>query len=221
MDKERSSPPEDETATGKITTYASPHKSDDQDATAPSATESESREPPVPAPALEEALAAVRAEAAEYLDGWRRTQAEFANYKKRLAKERSLLIQTANADLLQRLLPVANDFERAIEGLPDDLREIHWIQGILLIKKEIDAVLEFEGVLPINTVGASFDPRFHEAVSYEDAEGFDEGKIIGEVRRGYMLGDRILMTSQVRVAKSSAEADEQTPTESGGHQGEE
>jgi molecular chaperone GrpE len=207
MDKEMSSPPEDETATGKITTYASPHKSDDQDATAPSATESESREPPVPAPALEEALAAVRAEAAEYLDGWRRTQAEFANYKKRLAKERSLLIQTANADLLQRLLPVANDFERAIEGLPDDLREIHWIQGILLIKKEIDAVLEFEGVLPIN--------------SYEDAEGFDEGKIIGEVRRGYMLGDRILMTSQVRVAKSSAEADERTPTESGGHQGEE
>jgi molecular chaperone GrpE len=151
---------------------------------------------------LAEELEKIQAQAAEYLDGWQRTQAEFSNYKKRQEAERVQMVVLANATLLRKLVPVADDFERALESVPSDLGHETWIEGITLIKHKLDSVFESEGVKPIETQGQAFDPRYHEAVTYEEAAGYEEGQIIGEVQRGYTLGERVLRPALVRVAKS-------------------
>jgi molecular chaperone GrpE len=143
-----------------------------------------------------------RSEAEEYLDGWRRTQAEFANYKKRQRSEQGKVRELANANLLRKLLPVLDDFERAISTMPDGIGRLSWIQGLLMVMRELEVVLESEGVESIETAGATFDPHYHEAVTHEEMAGYEEGQVIGEVQRGYVLGDRVLRPALVRVAKA-------------------
>ena len=153
---------------------------------------------------LEQALEEAKAEADEYLDGWRRAQAEFSNYKKRQRAEQSKMQELANANLLRKLLPVLDDFDRAIDTMPDGVEKLSWTQGLLMVKRKLEAVLETEGVEPIETGGASFDPNYHEAVTHEEMPGYEEGQIIGEVQKGYVLGDRVLRPALVRVAKASS-----------------
>lgn len=153
---------------------------------------------------LQKELEQAKAQAAEYLDGWQRAQAEFSNYKKRQEAERAQMAQFAGMGLLRKLLPVVDDFERAIATLPDNLSRLSWCEGILLIKHKLDAILESEGVKPIETTGKSFDPLYHEAVTYEEVAGYEDGQIIGEVQRGYMMGERVLRPAMVRVAKAPA-----------------
>jgi len=153
---------------------------------------------------LREELEEAQAQAAEYLEGWQRAKAEFSNYKKRQDVERAQVTALANAALLRKLLPVVDDFERAIATLPVDLSKLTWCEGVFLIKHKLDAILELEGVKPIETDGQSFDPRYHEAVTYEEVPGHDDGQIIGEVQRGYILGERVLRPALVRVAKTPA-----------------
>jgi molecular chaperone GrpE len=147
---------------------------------------------------LEEA----RNEAEEFLDGWRRTQAEFANYKKRQRSEEGRIRELANANLLRKLLPVLDDSERAISTMPEGIGKLSWIQGILMVMRKLEVVLESEGVELIEAEGETFDPHYHEAVTHEEMPGYEEGQIIGEVQRGYVLGDRVLRPALVRVAKA-------------------
>lgn len=149
-------------------------------------------------------LEKAQAQAVEYLDGWQRTQAEFSNYKKRQEAERAQMMTLASAGVLHKLLPVADDFERATSTLPLNLSQLTWCEGILLIKHKLDAILESEQVKPIETEGQTFDPRYHEAVTYEEASGYEEGQIIGEVQKGYTLDERVLRPALVRVAKAPA-----------------
>ena len=158
---------------------------------------------------LEAELEQAQAQAAEYLDGWQRTQAEFSNYKKRQETERAQMITLANANLLRKLLPVVDDFERALATLPSHLEQLTWSEGILIIKRKLDAIIESEGVKPIETAGQTFDPRYHEAVTHEEAPGYQEDQIIGEVQKGYTLGERILRPALVRVAKAPSTRAEQ------------
>jgi molecular chaperone GrpE len=104
--------------------------------------------------------------------------------------------------MLHKILPVVDDFERALATLPDDLRQLTWCEGVFLIKAKLDALLDSEGVKPIEAEGQEFDPVYHEAVTYEEAPGYEEGQIIGVVQRGYMLGERVLRPAMVRVAKA-------------------
>jgi molecular chaperone GrpE len=153
---------------------------------------------------LQKELEQAKVQAAEYLDGWQRAQAEFSNYKKRQETERAQMAQLAGMGLLRKLLPVADDFERALTTLPDNLSRLSWCEGILLIKHKLGAILESEGVKPIETAGKAFDPLYHEAVTYEEAAGYADGQIVGEVQRGYMMGERVLRPALVRVAKAPA-----------------
>jgi len=162
---------------------------------------------------LREELEKAGAQAAEYLDGWQRTQAEFSNYKKRQEVERAQMIALANAALLYKLLPIVDDFERAIATLPVNLSKLTWCEGVLLIKHKLGAILESEGVKPIETEGQMFDPRYHEAVTYEEVSGYDDGQIVGEVQRGYILGERVLRPALVRVAKALAAPEAESPEE--------
>jgi len=151
---------------------------------------------------LKDDLGAAKDRAAEFLDGWQRAQAEFSNYKKRQEASRSQMMLLANAGLVGKLLPVVDDFERAIATLPACLELLTWVDGFLMIRQKLNAILQSEGVKAMDTQGKPFDPKFHEAITYEVAEGYDEGQIIGDVQRGYTLGDRVLRPALVRVAQA-------------------
>jgi len=151
---------------------------------------------------LQKELDEARAQAAGYLDGWQRAQAEFSNYRKRQEADRQQQVQMSNAGLIGRILPVLDDLERAIQTLPPGLQSLTWIEGVLLIKRKLELVLESQGVRPIEVAGCMFDPLYHEAVSYEEAPGYEDGQVIAEVQRGYMLGERVIRAALVRVARA-------------------
>lgn len=152
--------------------------------------------------ALQAQLVAARRQADEYLDQWRRTAAEFQNFRKRQERERQELIRNANAQLLMRLLPVLDDLQRAAQHVPEELRDNEWVNGVLIIERKLWAVLEQAGVQPIAAeAGQSFDPHLHDAVVAEPSETVPSGHIIGELERGYKLHDKVLRPAKVRVAR--------------------
>jgi molecular chaperone GrpE len=159
--------------------------------------------------ALRQELEEQKAKAAEYLDGWQRARAEFANYKKRIEKEQEDMVKSANGAFITRLLPVMDDFERAFQTLPLDLMGMTWLEGIALIQRKLQMLLEQEGVTVIETEGRLFDPTLHQAVTHEESEEHEEGQIIGEVQKGYKMGDKVLRPSLVRVAKKVSGDEEQ------------
>ncbi|MGC9347435.1 MAG: nucleotide exchange factor GrpE [Anaerolineae bacterium] len=147
--------------------------------------------------------------AAEYLDGWQRTQASFANYRKRTEGEQKQWRSAANAQLLSRILPIIDDFKRAFESMPESLEDNAWLSGIRLIRRKLESILQSENVKTIEvSSGDTFDPKYHEAILFQEVEGFEEGEIVAEVETGYMLGNRVLRPSMVVVAKESTKAAE-------------
>jgi molecular chaperone GrpE len=151
---------------------------------------------------LETKLAQTEAQAAEYLDNWRRSVAELSNARKRMAREQEETIRNAAARVLERLLPALDDMDRAFANMPGEQADSEWVNGFRMIQRKLEGVLESEGVTEIPAkAGAHFDPHQHYAVTHEDAEGLSEGQIIAEVARGFKLGDKVLRPSMVRVAK--------------------
>jgi molecular chaperone GrpE len=159
--------------------------------------------------ALQAELEKAQAQAAEYLDGWQRARAEFANYKKRVEAERELLRQTSNEALLLKLLPVVDDFERAFQTLPEDLADVPWVDGIKLILRKLQAILDSENVTPIEAMGQPFDPLLHQAVMQEETTEHPDGHVIEEMQRGYRLGERVLRPSMVKVANNAEESNDE------------
>lgn len=156
---------------------------------------------------LEERLSALQAQADEYLDLWRRIAADFANYKKRQERERSDFMKYANAGLITRLLPVLDDFQRALSAVPDNPNELTWIEGISLIERKLWTALEQEGVRAIPaTPDQPFDPAVHEALTWEETNTVGDGHIIEQVQQGYELHGRVLRPPLVRVARGVAES---------------
>jgi len=131
-----------------------------------------------------------------------RTSAEFDNYRKRIDRERQQTSESAAASLLTELLPLVDDFERALNAPVGRSGNDAYRQGIELIYKQLVELLRKRGVRPIEALGADFDPHFHQAVSYEPADDRRDGEIIEEFRRGYLLGDRLLRPAMVKVAKA-------------------
>ncbi len=154
------------------------------------------------ATAQREELEKAKAQAAEYLDGWQRARAELSNARKRFEKDRSEAGQFATASLLRKILPVLDDVDRAIKTVPDDLRQHPWVDGVALIQRKFQTVLESEGVKPIEVKpGDPFDPTQHEAMTHEESEERKEGEIIAEVQKGYRFRAEVLRPALVRVAK--------------------
>lgn len=163
---------------------------------------------------LREELEEAKAQADEYLEGWQRARAELSNYRKRQETERVRLREMANATLLRNLLPVIDDLDRALTTMPTALNLLSWSEGIFLIQRKLEAILNLENVEPIETTGQMFDPRYHEAVTHEESPDHEEGQIIGEVQKGYMLGERVLRPASVRVARAPADQElENEPSE--------
>ena len=151
--------------------------------------------------ALKEELAKSRDEAAEYLDGWQRSRAEFANYKKRVERDQALVYQNAVGNILKRYVEIVDDLERALKNRPESGEGAAWANGIELVYRKLWNILESEGVQPIDAEGQFFDPNLHEAITSEENEDYESGQIIEVLQRGYMLGDKVLRPARVRVAR--------------------
>ena len=154
---------------------------------------------------LQKELEEAKQEAAEYLEQLQRSQAEFANYKKRNERERDDFVKLANAALISKLLPILDDCERALQTVPDNLRNLTWVEGIILIERRLRMTLEEEGLTEIEALGQKFDPELHHAAVREETTGHKEDEIISELQKGYKLNDRVLRPSMVRVAAKPSE----------------
>lgn len=148
--------------------------------------------------ALQTQLAEAESKASEYKDGWARSQAEFQNYKKRIERDNELTYASMKGDIIKKVLPALDDLERALQNRPADDA---WANGIELIARKLQNLLESEGVQRIEVKGAAFDPNFHEAISHEPSEDVESGHVIAVVQNGYMLGERVIRPALVRVAQ--------------------
>jgi molecular chaperone GrpE len=151
----------------------------------------------------------------QHLSSWQRAAADFQNLKRRMDQGRSEVGRLANASLVINLLPLLDDLERALRTVDTKLAGLTWIDGIWLIYRKLQAVLENAGVKEIPADGQPFDPKVHEAIS--EAPG-EEGKIVSVVQKGYMLGDRVVRPAMVVVGKA-AEQQGGEETEAAGEQG--
>lgn len=149
--------------------------------------------------ALRARIAQLEKEVADYKDQWLRSAADFKNYKRRIEQDRADLIRSASAGLLLKLLPVADDLERAVASIPAEIGDSPWFGGFKLIPQKLSAILESEGVTSIEALGQTFDPNQHEAVIYEEASDARSGTVTAELQRGYKLHDRVLRPTMVKV----------------------
>ena len=129
------------------------------------------------------------------------------------------MVGLANELLLSKLLVIADDFDRAIANMPAELRGVSWVDGIAAIDRKLRALLDSEGLTPIEAVGQQFDPHQHEAVVQEETTDVPEGTVTSELQRGYRIRDRVLRPSMVAVAKSPEDTGHSEPAASGGSGG--
>jgi len=159
---------------------------------------------------LTAALSEAEARAAEYLDGWQRARAEFANYRRRQEQQRQQMQVAAKASVLVQLLPVMDDLKRALEAVPEESEENPWLSGVEQVQRKWQAALERVGlsVLPVEA-GDAFDPNVHEALTHEPCAEVEAGKIIQVVQPGYEVDDTVLRPALVRVSSGSPGVDEE------------
>lgn len=148
--------------------------------------------------------------AENYLTNWQRAQADFINYKRRTEQERGEMTKFSNAMLILNLLPVLDDLERALATVPTKLAGLTWFDGLRLIYRKLVAVLESQGLEPIEAEGKEFDPNMHEAVTHVPGE---EGKIQQVLQKGYKLHDRIIRPAMVTVGNGQPTTSEQEEQE--------
>jgi len=154
----------------------------------------------------------IQIQADQFLANWHRAEADLANYRKQTLRDRDESVRRNTAKIIEDILPVLDDFQRAVDNLPPSLYELTWISGILLIFKHFESILKSHGVEEINvSLGEQLDPNKHQAVAQVDGEF---GSIISLVRKGYMINEFVLRSPLVTVGngKSSQNLDEPLET---------
>jgi len=145
----------------------------------------------------------LQALATDYENRWKRSAAEFINYKRRTEQERAELYKTANGTLIREFLPVLDDLERTLANVPDDQPDQSvgkWVEGVALVARKFRTLLERQGITTIDTVGQPFDPALHEAV------GGSGSHVVEEYQRGYRFHGRTLRPAIVVVGAAPADA---------------
>ncbi|HLA08512.1 MAG TPA: nucleotide exchange factor GrpE [Anaerolineales bacterium] len=148
--------------------------------------------------ALKRQLEDAEAKLAESVEGWQRSLADFQNYKKRIERDNEMMYVSMKGDIIKKVLPALDDLERALQNRP---AEDAWANGIELITRKLQTIMEGEGVKRIEAEGMVFNPNFHEAISHEPAENVASGHVIEVVQNGYMFGERVIRPALVRVAQ--------------------
>ena len=139
-------------------------------------------------------------EANEYKEGWLRERADFNNYKKRVEGQMKDMRDTAAVEAMLTLLPIIDDFERAMANVPPELKENPWMNGVGGIHRKFQKILEEKGVTVLDPVGEVFDPIRHEAVTMEQSSEVESGHVIATLQKGYVRGDRVLRPALVKIA---------------------
>ena len=147
-------------------------------------------------------LEAAEQRAAEAEAGWQRARADFANLKRRTEEERAESASMAADRLLIRVLDVADDFDLAVEHVPQDAKDSPWVEGISAIDRKLRMLLEAEGISIMEGEGEPFDPHTQQAISYEDTADVPDGTVTKVIQRGYTIGDRVLRPALVAVARN-------------------
>lgn len=145
-------------------------------------------------------LTEARAQAEELQQRLLRAQADFDNFRRRTMKEKEELAQYASSKLVTQLLPVLDNFERALAAAQTGSEEQSFVKGVDMIFRQFMQVLEQEGVKAMNAVGEPFNPEFHQAIMQVESEEHEEGIVVEEVQKGYMLKDRVLRPAMVKVS---------------------
>ncbi len=136
----------------------------------------------------------------ELTDQLRRSMAEFDNFRKRTEKEKSAMFEIGAKDIIERVLPVIDNFERGLSSMPEDVKGTPFADGMEMIYKQLLKNLEDAGVKPIEAVGQPFDPNFHNAVMHVEDENLGENVVAQELQKGYMYRDSVVRHSMVQVA---------------------
>ena len=139
-------------------------------------------------------------EIAAVTDQWKRTMAEFDNYRKRTEKEKAAMYGMGAKDVIEKVLPVVDNFERGFSLVSEEDKADAFVQGMEAIYKQFMTVLDGLGVKPIEAVGQPFDPAFHNAVMHVDDESVGDNIIVEEFQKGYMYQDTVVRFSMVKVA---------------------
>lgn len=129
-----------------------------------------------------------------------RQMAEFDNFRKRTEKEKSQMYEVGAKDIIEKILPVVDNFERGLDAVPEEKKEDPFIQGMEKVYKQFMTVLESVEVKPIEALGNQFDPNFHNAVMHVEDENFGENEVAEEFQKGYMYRDSVVRHSMVKVA---------------------
>ena len=152
----------------------------------------------------DDAVASLQSDLDRFRDLALRTQADFENYKKRCARERDDAIKYANSSLLERLLPIVDNFELGLSAARGEGEDSPVFSGMSMVLKQLSDFLSENGLRPIDAVGHKFDPNLHEAIAHEASDEVAEGKVIRQTRRGYRLKDRLLRPATVVVSSGQA-----------------
>ena len=133
-------------------------------------------------------------------DKYQRLMAEFENMRKRTEKESKQMYAVGAKDVLEKLLPVIDNFERAMSSVPEEMEDDSFVQGIGAIYKQTLTYLESVGVTPMNAEGTEFNPDLHNAVMHIEDDSYGENVVVEELQKGYMYKDTVLRHSMVKVA---------------------
>lgn len=146
------------------------------------------------------AMATFKAEAERNLEGWQRERAEFQNYKRRVERDQKDIQRRSELDTIIKVLPIVDDFERALANIPSDLLDNGWVHGTALILNKFKKLFEEYEITMINPANEPFDPYLHQAIMREDSSEVESGHIIETLQKGYKSGDTILRPALVKVA---------------------
>ena len=149
---------------------------------------------------------------AELTRDLQRVAADFVNYRRRNEAERADFARFAKTALITKLLEVLDNFDRALDTVPADLRDQPWVEGIWLVERKLRDILASEGLEEVGSVGMPFDPHIHEAIGHVDSDA-PEGTVVDEVRKAYKLHDRVIRPALVTVASGVVPPGAQTETQ--------
>lgn len=142
----------------------------------------------------------LRAEAEDHKQRLLRTQADFDNFRRRTVKEKEELGKYASSKLIVELLPVIDNFERALGTVSENADVSSYAKGVEMIFRQFEGVLKAEGLTPMESVGTPFNPEFHQAIMQVESDEYEEGIVVEEVQKGYLLKDKVLRPAMVKVS---------------------
>lgn len=158
-----------------------------------------------------EEIATLKKQTQEYLEGWQRAQADYANFKRRAEEDIIKTAKFASENLIKKILPVLDNFQRAFNHMPAGQTDSEWIKGIKQVGAQLENVLKEEGLEKIDCIGKDFNPEEAEAIGFDQNQKFKEDQVSEIIQEGYKLKDKIIRPAKVKIATQKAQKETHEP----------